>query len=130
MRSDSCLYEKGTMTRLTSEIKHDLDFVKSHTLQPRWYKAFKVFMVIAFLAAYYFFFGTVKTFVFFVVFIFLSFIVHLVYRVKTHRWTRSWLDFVVTQVNGVFQPTRIGKFYYSAVVVNAALAVIASQAVA
>ena len=115
------------MTKLLREVKHDVRFVKSHTLQPRWYKVLKVFILLAFLVGYYALFGILKTLVFVAVFILLSFVVHMIYRVKTERWTTSWLDFVVIEENGERRPERIGKFYYSAVVLNALLALVISQ---
>ena len=115
------------MTKLIREINHDLSFIKSHTLQPRWYKVLKVLILLAFLVGYYALFGILKTLVFLAVFILLSFVVHMIYRVKTEMWTRSWLDFVVTEKNGERKPERIGKFYYSAVVFNALLALVISQ---
>ena len=53
------------MTKLLDEIKHDLNFIKSHTLQPKWYKILKVFMLLGFLVGYACLFGTLKTVVFF-----------------------------------------------------------------
>lgn len=32
------------MSKLLAEIKHDLNFIKSHTLQPRWFKVLKIFV--------------------------------------------------------------------------------------
>jgi hypothetical protein len=40
----------------------------------------------------------------------------------THKFQRSWLDFVVVEENGVPKAKRIGAFYYAAIVVNAMLA--------
>ena len=42
------------MKKLLKEIKDDLNFIKSHTLQPKWYKIFKVFMILGFLTGYLF----------------------------------------------------------------------------
>ncbi len=118
------------MTKVINEIKDDLSFIKSHTLQPQWYKVFKVFIIMGFLAGYFYLFGILKTILFFVVFIFLSLIVHLVYRVNTNKWTRSWLDFVVAEENGEIKAERIGKFYYMAIVVNTLLSLFISQVLA
>ncbi|HEY44012.1 MAG TPA: hypothetical protein G4O11_08535 [Anaerolineae bacterium] len=115
------------MTKLLNEIKDDLDFIKSHTLQPGWYKILKIFLVIGFLLGYYFLFGILKTVLFFAVFFFLSFLVHLVYRSKTDKWRRSWLDFVVIEENNEIKAESIGKFYYSAIIINATLSLIISQ---
>jgi len=116
------------MTNLRNEIKVDLDFVRSHTLQPKWYKALKVVILAGFLAGYGYLFGLARMAVFLGSFLLLSLIVHLIYRAKTQRWQRSWLDFVVTEVDGKRTAQSIGKFYYAAIVLNAVLSVVISQA--
>ncbi len=118
------------MSKVINEIKDDLNFIKSHTLQPQWYKVFKVFMILGFLVGYFYLFGILKTIIFFVVFILLSLVVHMIYRVNTDKWTRSWLDFVVTEENGEIKAERIGKFYYMAVVVNILISLWISQVMA
>lgn len=118
------------MTRLINEIKHDLSFIKSHTLQPQWYKVLKIFLILGFLLGYYALFGILETLLFFAVFIFLSFLVHLIYRFKTNKWTRSWLDFVVIEEDNEIKAESIGKFYYMAIVANAILSLIISQLLA
>ncbi|NOQ39250.1 MAG: hypothetical protein GQ562_02950 [Anaerolineales bacterium] len=115
------------MKKLLKEIKDDANFIKSHTLQPEWYKIFKVFMILGFLAGYLFFFGPLKTIVFSGVFFSLSLLVHLAYRIKTNKWTQGWLDFVIAEENGEPRPKGIGKYYYSAVVVNTLIALLISQ---
>jgi len=115
------------MRKLLEEIKLDVNFVKSHTLQPKWYKVLKVFIVAGFVMGYGFLFGLLKTAIFFAVFIFLSSIVHLIYRTKTNKWKRSWLDFVVVEEDNEIKARSIGKFYYSAVIINAILAILISQ---
>ena len=116
------------MTRLVDEIKYDLNFVKSHSLQPKWFKVLKIFILVGFLLGYNYLFGFVKTILFFAIFVFLSVIVHLIYRAKTNRWTTSWLDFVVVAGGGEIKFKRIGRFYYSAIIVNAILSLAISQA--
>lgn len=115
------------MTRLLDEIKFDARFIKSHTLQPKWYKILKVFIILGFLVGYLYLFGLMKTLVFFAVFLISSLVVHLVYRNKTNKWKQSWLDFTVEEINGEIKPTSIGKYYYSAVILNAILALVVSQ---
>jgi len=115
------------MKKLIDEIKYDLNFIQSHTLQPRWYKITKVFLLLGFLAGYYFLFGLAKTIIFLIIFIVLSTVVHFIYRIKTKRWKQSWLDFVVMEENSMAKYQRIGKFYYSAIIVNALISIIASQ---
>ena len=115
------------MARLLKEIKEDLSFIKSHSLQPQWYKVLKIFIIAGFLAGYYFLFGFVKTVIFFAVFLSLSLLVHLVYRLKTNKWKQSWLDFVVVESDGGIKAKSIGKFYYSAIVLNTLLSMAISQ---
>ncbi|MBW8011414.1 MAG: hypothetical protein FVQ83_09260 [Chloroflexi bacterium] len=117
------------MAKLIDEIKHDLSFIKAHTLQPQWYKVLKVFILLGFMAGYFFLFGMLKTVLFFAVFFFMSILVHITYRVKTDRWTRSWLDFVVIEQGGESRAESIGIFYYLAIVFNAMLSLVISQIV-
>jgi hypothetical protein len=116
------------MTHLLEEIKLDVSFVKSHSLQPKWYKALKVVILVGFLVGYGYLFGLARTAVFCASFLSLSFLVHLIYRAKTQRWQRSWLDFVVAEENGKIVAKSIGRYYYAAVVLNAILSVVISQA--
>ena len=113
---------------LLAEIRYDLNFIKLHTIQPQWYKLLKVFILVGFLVGYWRLFGFTKTVVFFAVFIFLSLFVHLLYRAKTNRFKRSWLDFVVIGEGNEIKAKSIGKFYYMAIVLNASIAVAISQA--
>jgi hypothetical protein len=116
------------MTHLLDEIKIDVAFVRSHTLQPKWYKALKVVILAGFLAGYGYLFGLARLAAFLVSFLLLSLVVHLIYRARTQRWQRSWLDFVVAEANGKRAAQSIGKFYYAAIVLNAVLSVVISQA--
>jgi hypothetical protein len=115
------------MSKLLNEIKFDLKFIQSHTLQPRWYKIAKVFIILGFLLGYYLLFGITTTIVFFVLFMLLSALVHLVYRVKTNKYTQSWLDFIVAEEDGKRAPKSIGKYYYTAIVINLILSIVISQ---
>ncbi len=116
------------MKKFFSEIKYDLNFIRGHTLQPGWYKVLKVFLVLGILGGYYALFGGWKTLLFCSVFFGLSILMHIIYRVKTHKFTQSWLDFVVLddeQGQRSYQP--IGPYYYLAVGFNFMLAVLLSQ---
>jgi len=115
--------------KLLKEIKDDLSFIKSHTLQPQWYKVLKIFIIVGVLAGYYYLFGAIKTVIFFVVFIFLMLLVHLIYRTKTNKFRQSWLDFIVVESDNEIKPKSIGKFYYAAIVLNAVFSIIVSQMV-
>ena len=113
------------MSKLLEEIKHDLRFINSHTLQPRWYKVLKIFI----LAGYWYFFGLTRMIIFLIVFLFLSFLVHMVYRTGTRKFTQSWLDFVVVEENNEIKAKSIGRFYYASIVFDAGIAVFISQVV-
>jgi hypothetical protein len=115
------------MSRILDEIKLDIDFIRSHTLQPRWYKVLKIFILLGFLLVYDLLFGGKKMIIFLAVFFFLSAIVHLIYRMKTRKYTQSWLDFKVVNEDGKAKPVGIGIVYYSAVIINVLLAVVISQ---
>ena len=88
------------MHKFLAEIKHDLSFIKSHTLQPKWFKVLKVFLLLGFLGSYVFLFGWGKTIVFSIIFFGLMLIVHFVYRAKTKRFSQTWLDFIVCEEEG------------------------------
>jgi hypothetical protein len=117
------------MTKMLQEIKEDVDFVKSHSLQPKWYKILKVFILIGVLAGYYYFFGSTKTVIFLAVFLLLSLVVHMIYRMKTNKWKQSWLDFVVIEEDNKMKAKSIGKYYYSAIILNAVISILISQVI-
>ncbi len=115
------------MGKLGNEIKVDLDFLKSHTLQPKWYKVLKIFILLGFLLGFYFLFGLAKTILFFACFVALCLVIHFTYRIKTRKYTQSWLDFVVEESSGG-KPKRIGKYYYPAVIISAIISFVICQA--
>jgi hypothetical protein len=122
------IVQRPRMTNLLDEIKVDLAFVRSHTLQPKWYKTLKVVILVGFLAGYGYLFGLARMAAFLVSFLLLSLAVHLLYRAKTQRWQHSWLDFVVAEENGKLVAKSIGGCYYTAIAINALLSVVISQA--
>ena len=115
------------INKIFVELKHDLNFIKSHTLQPKWFKVLKVFLLLGFLGGYVFLFGWGKTIVFSISFCGLMLIVHFLYRAKTRRWSQSWLDFIVYEEDGEKKYKRIGAFYYGTIIVSAVLAFAISQ---
>lgn len=115
------------LKKLFDGLRYDVNFVKGHTLQPAWYKVFKIFLILGILAIYWLVFGLTKTILFLVVFVVLSLGIHMTYRIKTYSYTRSWLDFVVFSENGEVQYKRIGGYYYKAVILSAIIAVGVSQ---
>ncbi len=110
------------LRKLVDGVLYDVDFLKGHTLQPAWYKVLKIFLIIGFLVVYGLLFGIWKTLLFAVAFILLTLCIHLMYRTKTERFTRSWLDFQVRRENGVLKYERIGRYYYTAVILSAIIA--------
>jgi len=111
------------------EIRDDFSFIKSHTLQPQWYKILKVFLILGYLGAHLFFYGARKTLIFSGLFFILSFLVHMLYRIKTKKFTSSWLDFIVNEKNGQFEYERIGIYYYSLILFNIVLSLIVAHMV-
>jgi hypothetical protein len=117
------------MRSLIRELIYDLRFVSGHRLQPGWYKALKVVILLAAVGAYLILFGPVRTAVFVGVFLLLCLALHFAYRAGTDRFTRTWLDFRVEERDGTMTPVSIGKVYYSAIAVFALVAVAVSQLV-
>lgn len=110
------------------ELELDARFIQSHRVQPARYKALKAPVLIGVFAGYRRLFGGWRTAVLITCFMLLSLVVHLVCRTKSERYTRSSLDFVVVEEDGKPTAKRIGKYYYSAVALNAVLAIAISQA--
>lgn len=115
------------MRNFLDEIAHDVKFIKGHTLQPGWYKIFKVFMLLGLIIGYVVIYGGLKTLIFFGCFFSLGLIMHMMYRIKTRKFTQSWLDFKVIEKDGQLEYQRIGIYYYLMVAVNAIIAFILSQ---
>ena len=115
------------MGKILNEIKYDLEFLRGHTLQPKWFKVLKVFILLGVIIGYFFLFGLPATILFIATFVILMLVVHFTYRKKTNRYTTNWLDFVVTESSKEIKPKRIGKYYYPAIAVNTIISVIVSQ---
>jgi len=115
------------MGKIWNEIQYDLEFLGGHTLQPQWFKVVKVFILVGVGVGYHLLFGWLATLLFFAMFVLLMLGVHFAYRIKTKKYTTTWLDFVVYEQDGERKMKRIGKFYYGAIAVNALIAVIVSQ---
>jgi hypothetical protein len=115
------------MSKLLDEIRYDAGFIRSHSLQPKWYKVLKVFILLGFLLAYLGFFGWAKTVIFFTVFLGLNLLIHMLYRVKTNKYRQSWLDFTVVEQNGEIRAKSIGMYYYLMVIFNTIIALVISQ---
>jgi hypothetical protein len=115
------------MAKLVKEIQYDVNFVRTHTLQPAWYKYLKIFILVGVLGAYWWFWGLTKTLIFLLVFLILSFLLHMIYRIRTHKFQQSWMDFKVVEVDGKPRAKSIGLFYYAAILVNAVIALVVSH---
>ena len=115
------------MKKILNEIVYDTKFIKGHTLQPQWYKILKVFLLLGLIVGYYLIFGGIKTLVFFGCFLGLGLGLHMVYRIKTNKFTQSWLDFKVSENNGQLEYQRIGNYYYLAVVTNGIVSFVISR---
>lgn len=113
------------MGKLGDEIKYDLNFLGIHTLQPRWYKILKVFILLGFLIGFYFLFGLARTALLIACFVAFTLVIHFTYRIKTKKYTQSWLDFRVEK-DASRKPKRIGKYYYPAVILSAILSFLLS----
>ena len=110
-----------------NEILYDAKFIKGHTLQPQWYRILKVFLLLGLIGGYYLIFGGIRTLVFFGCFFGLSLVVHMVYRIKTNKFTQSWLDFRVSDNSGQLEYQRIGVYYYLVVATNGVISLLISQ---
>jgi hypothetical protein len=115
------------MAKLLREVKNDVAFVRSHTLQPAWYKYLKIFILLGVLAIYWRLWGMPKTVVFLLSFLMLSLLLHLTYRAGTHKFQKSWLDFKVVEEDGKPRAKSIGIFYYAAILINVIIAALLSQ---
>ncbi len=114
------------MKKFIKEFKDDAEFVRGHKLQPGWYKYSKIVILLVLLAGYWYLFGFVKTAIFLTSFLVLSLLVHIIYRMKTQKWQKDWLDFKVVGEDST-EIKRIGIYYYSAVVVNGLITFLTSQ---
>jgi hypothetical protein len=100
---------------IINEIKKDVFFIKGHTLQPKWFKFIKIIFLITIFVISIFIFGVIKAVIWFLSFLFLGFLIHMLYRIKTNTFTRSWMDFHVTKSEKGLEYKRIGILYYSLV---------------
>jgi Ca2+-dependent lipid-binding protein len=118
------------MKNLLDEFAYDANFLKGHKLQPAWFKVAKVFILLAVIAGFVFFFGWKRAAVFAVIFLFLMLIVHMVYRINTRKFTRNWLDFIVVEDPAKNLKQGIGLAYYASIQLNALIAFLLSGALA
>jgi hypothetical protein len=98
------------------EIREDINFIKTHTLQPKWWKILKIFILLGVMLGILLFFGFLKMIIWTSIFVFLGLIVHMIYRVKTKNFKMTWMDFKVKIKNGKYVYDRIGLLYYMLVI--------------
>jgi len=101
---------------IRKEIKKDIDFLRKHTLQPVWWKIVKVFILFTAILTIWKIFGILEAIIWFSIIIILGLIVHFTYRIKTHTYKKSWMDFKVKEKDGKLTYESIGLFYYSLVI--------------
>jgi hypothetical protein len=101
--------------KIGDNLKEDIEFLKGHTLQPEWWKAAKIFLLLACLLSIYFTLGIVKAIIWIAIVIVSATMVHFTYRIKTRFYTRSWMDFKTKEIDGIRTYGRIGFLYYSLV---------------
>jgi hypothetical protein len=65
----------------------------------------------------FYIFGILKTIIWFSIVLILGAIIHFIYRIKTHTYTKSWMDFKVIEKEGKLTYGRISFFYYTLVVI-------------
>ncbi len=118
------------MKNLFHEIAHDAKFVKGHKLQPAWFKALKILILLSVIAAFIYLFGWRRAAVFTAVFILLMLFVHMMYRINTRKFTRNWLDFVIVEDAEKNLKQGIGVAYYASIILNAVIAFLLSGALA
>src|SRR4030042_599640 len=75
------LAREQTVLGTPTFIFFDAQFVKGHTLQPRWFKALKIFILLGFLAGYTLLFDWRKTLIFVVCFLLLMLLIHMAYPI-------------------------------------------------
>jgi hypothetical protein len=115
---------RGGKNMKLKDLKKDIQFIKGHTLQPAWFKIFKICLLVGIVAVSLILVGIVKTVVWVLVFLAFGLVIHFVYRAKTKVFTKSWLDFRVVEKDGKREYKRIGAYYYSFVIAAFVVAVV------
>jgi hypothetical protein len=98
---------------INKEIKKDINFLKKHTLQPAWWKIARILILLAALLTIWLIFGILMVVVWFSIVAILALLVHMLHRIKTNTYTKSWMDFRVKEIDGKLTFERIGLLYYS-----------------
>ncbi len=112
---------------ILKEAAFDANYIKNHKLQPKWWKYGKLVFLIALITTYGYIYSWQKAIVLVVTLVALAAILHMMYRINTKRFTRSWLDFRVREENGVLITEQIGRYYYTAVAIIIVISILVSQ---
>jgi hypothetical protein len=115
------------MKKTIEEIVYDVKYIRDHKLQPQWFKIAKIFILLGAIGGYAYLFGWKKAVIFLLLFLLLSMVVHYIYRIKTEKFTKSWLDFRMREENGKMVTEKIGMYYYLLIVLNAVISIAISQ---
>ena len=94
---------------LKDEIKTDVEFLKKHDLQPKWWKLGKIFVLAGIVAALVVVFDWMSALVWFGTVLVCMGGVHFMYRIKTKKYTAAWADF---RVDPGDRRRRFGMLYY------------------
>ena len=103
---------------IINEFKKDISFIIHHKLQPKWFKLFKILLLLSVITFYFFFFGLLKTCIWLSTFVFSALVIHFLYRFKTQSYSKSWMDFQVKKTETGSEYKRIGLLYYSLVFIS------------
>ncbi len=106
---------------LKDEIKTDVEFLKRHDLQPRWWKMIKVFVLAGIVAVMVIIFDWMAALVWFGVVLVCMGGVHFMYRIKTKKYTVAWADFRVDLKD---KKRKFGLLYYPLVAGSFALGIV------
>jgi hypothetical protein len=104
---------------LKDEIKTDVEFLKKHDLQPKWWKIIKVFVLAGIVAALVVVFDWMAALLWFGTVLVCMGGVHFMYRIKTKKYTAAWADF---RVDPKDKKRKFGLLYYPLVAGSFALA--------
>ena len=104
---------------LKNEIRIDIDFLKRHDLQPKWWKFGKILLLAGIIAALVLIWGWRSALIWLATMLVCMGIVHFMYRGKTKKYTVGWADF---RVDPADKRRKFGTLYYPLVVVSFALA--------
>jgi hypothetical protein len=104
---------------LRDEIKTDIDFLRRHDLQPKWWKFGKILVLAVIIVAMVLLFEWKSVLIWFGTMLACMGAVHFMYRAKTKKYTVAWADF---RVDAGDKRSKFGVLYYPLVAVSFTLA--------